>query len=219
MVLQEHDQRVRWIHEYTDRTKSPTLEGLAQTSFDSLDSLLLELQFAKDTPLVCYPHGQSLSGNELAERICHVMGELRGHSHGELLAHLHHLLPFVPRELREQVSVLIQKEHPLFFLIQEGCSKLVDVSNGAVIGRDPQVTIQLYDKHVSTKHFRVFPHTEVYMVEDLGSKNGTFLNGVQLKSNVPKALHRTDILTIGRDLQAKVATYCYEFHRKAMIGF
>lgn len=219
MVLQEHEQRIRWIHEYTERNKTPTLESLAQASFESLDDLLLQLQFTGNANLVRYPNGQSMTGNELAERICYVLGELKGNNSAELLAHLKHLAPYVPRELRAQVENLIQKEHPLFLLIQEGCSEIVDVSNGAVIGRDPRAHIQLYDEHISAKHLRIFPGTEAYMIEDLGSKNGTKLNGVPLASHVPKALHRADIVTIGRDLPAKVATYCYQFHRKAVIGF
>ncbi len=46
-----------------------------------------------------------------------------------------------------------------------------------LIGRSPECDIILPDRQVSRRHARVFREGEDYYVEDLGSKNGTWVNG------------------------------------------
>ena len=46
-----------------------------------------------------------------------------------------------------------------------------------LIGRDPSCDCQLDDKTVSTQHARLSYHHNQWWLEDLGSRNGTFLNG------------------------------------------
>ena len=45
------------------------------------------------------------------------------------------------------------------------------------IGRSPSVSIPLEDKTLSREHTQVYPKDGKYFVRDLGSKNGTFVNG------------------------------------------
>ncbi len=45
------------------------------------------------------------------------------------------------------------------------------------IGRDVDCDITLPDRQVSRNHARIFWHEDGYFVEDLGSKNGTHVNG------------------------------------------
>jgi pSer/pThr/pTyr-binding forkhead associated (FHA) protein len=45
------------------------------------------------------------------------------------------------------------------------------------VGRDPQVEFVLEDTLVSRRHFKVVHEEGAYYVEDLGSTNGTILNG------------------------------------------
>lgn len=46
-----------------------------------------------------------------------------------------------------------------------------------IVGRDPSVTFVLDDQGVSRRHFRVFLQGGAWLMEDLGSTNGTLVNG------------------------------------------
>ena len=48
------------------------------------------------------------------------------------------------------------------------------------IGRSPGNNIQIKDKSVSRKHLKIIRRGDKYFVEDLKSKNGTFINGNQI---------------------------------------
>ncbi len=50
------------------------------------------------------------------------------------------------------------------------------------IGRSPGNNIQIKDKSVSRKHLKIIRRGDKYFVEDLKSKNGTFINGNQISS-------------------------------------
>ncbi|TEB10569.1 FHA domain-containing protein [Pelotomaculum propionicicum] len=53
-----------------------------------------------------------------------------------------------------------------------------------VIGRGSVSDVVIKDSFTSTRHARVFVKDGQYWLEDLGSTNGTYLNGVQLKKPV-----------------------------------
>ncbi len=48
------------------------------------------------------------------------------------------------------------------------------------VGRSPDCTIVINEKGVSREHFTVHVKGEIVTIEDLGSKNGTFLNGKRI---------------------------------------
>jgi hypothetical protein len=58
----------------------------------------------------------------------------------------------------------------------------VPVTGPVVIGRSPGADIVLGDDFVSGRHARVAPQGDSAVVEDLGSTNGTVLNGKPLKA-------------------------------------
>ena len=63
------------------------------------------------------------------------------------------------------------------------------------IGRSPNADIQIDNLAVSKLHAKLFKDNGQYIVEDLNSTNGTFLNDTK----VPKAaLKHSDIVTIGK---------------------
>ena len=70
-----------------------------------------------------------------------------------------------------------------------------DLSAGAVLGRGDQADIRLQDTFASTAHARLAPHGDVVVLEDLGSTNGTYLNGEPLSG--PQPLHAGDRIRIG----------------------
>ena len=52
-----------------------------------------------------------------------------------------------------------------------------DLSDGALLGRGDQADIRLEDGFASSRHARLIPQGDVMVLEDLGSTNGTYLNG------------------------------------------
>jgi hypothetical protein len=62
------------------------------------------------------------------------------------------------------------------------------------IGRNPDCDVVLNDRQVSRVHARITWHDDHYEVEDLGSKNGTHLNGRDVAG--PEALHDGDEIQI-----------------------
>ena len=64
------------------------------------------------------------------------------------------------------------------------------------IGRSPKADIVIGDSFVSTMHARISPTRDGARVEDLGSTNGTLLNGRRLTS--PENAGDGDIITIGQ---------------------
>jgi hypothetical protein len=65
------------------------------------------------------------------------------------------------------------------------------------IGRDPATnTIALTDSSISTRHAQVTRTGDTFTVEDLGSRNGTFVNGE--KVTAPRALADNDVIRFGR---------------------
>jgi pSer/pThr/pTyr-binding forkhead associated (FHA) protein len=79
-----------------------------------------------------------------------------------------------------------------------GDSVLKEISIGAdpaTIGRSPQDRIFIDNPAVSFHHARVVSQAGVYYVEDVGSLNGTFLNGVRI-TQAP--LTYGDVITVGK---------------------
>ena len=65
-----------------------------------------------------------------------------------------------------------------------------------VMGRAPQVEVKLPDEGVSRTHARVRVETNQMWLEDLDSRNGTFLNGLRITEPAP--LKEGDKIQIGR---------------------
>ncbi|MCA9079312.1 MAG: SpoIIE family protein phosphatase [Planctomycetaceae bacterium] len=81
-------------------------------------------------------------------------------------------------------------------LLQDGQATPFPLAEGeSTIGRLPDCTIQLPSNMVSRKHARVFSQGSAFYVEDLGSGNGTFLNGEKIDGAHP--LKHNDRLKFG----------------------
>lgn len=63
------------------------------------------------------------------------------------------------------------------------------------IGRDLSNEVVINDPEISRRHSRLLFSNGAYLLEDLGSTNGTSINGQRLVS--PSALHHGDIITLG----------------------
>jgi pSer/pThr/pTyr-binding forkhead associated (FHA) protein len=53
------------------------------------------------------------------------------------------------------------------------------------IGRSANNGIVVNDAEISRRHAQITPHGEGYVLEDLGSTNGTFINGIRLTQSAP----------------------------------
>jgi len=71
------------------------------------------------------------------------------------------------------------------------------ITDSIIIGRDPMVDISLNDPEVSRQHVRLTQTASGYVLEDLGSTNGTFINGEQLEADTPISLVSGQTVSMG----------------------
>ena len=77
---------------------------------------------------------------------------------------------------------------------QPGQSFMVD-RDWLTLRRDPSNDIEINDPQVSRQHTRITRQGKMTVVEDLGSTNGTFVNGVRLTG--PHVLANGDVVGLG----------------------
>jgi len=83
-------------------------------------------------------------------------------------------------------------------LLQEGQAIPYHVGDGeTVVGRHPACTIQLKSNTVSRRHARFTKRDGQFYVEDLGSGNGTIVNGTQLQKEQPCPINHEDRIKFG----------------------
>jgi len=70
-----------------------------------------------------------------------------------------------------------------------------DVGTGATMGRSDGAEIRVDDPFASSAHARIFPRSDFMYVEDMGSTNGTYLNGRQIRT--AERLKVADVIRIG----------------------
>ena len=87
------------------------------------------------------------------------------------------------------------EEYPLL-VAQEGPLKgqRWQLSQTIVLGREASCDVVVADRQISRFHARITPTTEGVILEDLGSKNGTHLNGVPLTA--PVVLSDGDLVSV-----------------------
>jgi hypothetical protein len=79
--------------------------------------------------------------------------------------------------------------------LRKGAEWTLD-SSPVTIGRGPQNDVKLdSDEYASARHARVEPRRDGVWVEDTGSTNGTFLNGIKLTR--PRKLTPGDVVKVG----------------------
>ena len=98
-----------------------------------------------------------------------------------------------PRGRRRSATRLVITEGPL-------AGSTVPLSpSSIIIGRSPSCTLVLDDSYASSRHARVFPKDGTWWLEDLGSTNGTMMDGrpvhgaVELPMNIPVRIGQTTL--------------------------
>jgi hypothetical protein len=69
------------------------------------------------------------------------------------------------------------------------------LNGGVTIGRSPQTDIPIDDRFASGRHARIYQRDGFAYIEDMGSTNGTYLNGKRLES--AELLRTEDRIRIG----------------------
>jgi pSer/pThr/pTyr-binding forkhead associated (FHA) protein len=70
-----------------------------------------------------------------------------------------------------------------------------ELDGSATIGRSPAVEIQIDDPFASGRHARIYERGGLFYVEDMGSTNGTYLNGERVDAQ--ELLRGDDRIRIG----------------------
>ncbi len=92
-----------------------------------------------------------------------------------------------------------QKKPPSRVVVVEGDAhkgKGFTLGDELTVGRADKCDVMLDDAYVSQMHARIFSRGGTYMVEDLGSTNGTYLNRQRITS--PAQLQRGDRIKVGK---------------------
>lgn len=98
--------------------------------------------------------------------------------------------PMVPgrREAAKQLTVV---DGPL-----KGSHMAVSTLEEVVMGRSPECTFQLGDDFASARHARLFRRGSDWFVEDLDSRNGTFVGGYRIDQ--PERVSTGTDIKVGR---------------------
>lgn len=88
---------------------------------------------------------------------------------------------------------LINLRHKLDFFVEES----YEVTENEVIGRGKKCDIVIEDQYMSSKNSRIFKLSGKFYLEDMGSTNGTYLNGEPLGDTAVELLDG-DKISIGR---------------------
>jgi pSer/pThr/pTyr-binding forkhead associated (FHA) protein len=85
-------------------------------------------------------------------------------------------------------------QHAYLEVMGEKKEKVILGEEEAIIGRVPDCDVQILVENVSREHARVVYRNEEYHIEDLGSTNGIYVNGIKVERCI---LRKHDIIEIG----------------------
>ena len=77
----------------------------------------------------------------------------------------------------------------------QGDSFFYDVeSDELIIGRSMKADLSVADRFLSRRHAQLYRSDDSWMIEDMGSRNGTFVNGARV--NAPTVVSPGDVITM-----------------------
>ena len=133
--------------------------------------------------------------------------------HRETTASLNRNAPGTPSRFEESEPLQIDAPPPsatpaiCLVVLNNGRRIVVDTAQELLVGRKdnqrgiyPDVDLGLdggYDAGVSRRHAIITPHGGGFVIEDLASANGTFINGRRLPPQTPTPIRNGDELKFG----------------------
>jgi pSer/pThr/pTyr-binding forkhead associated (FHA) protein len=94
----------------------------------------------------------------------------------------------------------VRLKHSLLMTVGPSVGRIYPLNDIIVtVGRDLSNDIVIQDPEISRYHLRLRRQKQVFIVEDMGSTNGTFLNNLPLHE--PQALVGDDVLKLGTTVQ------------------
>jgi len=73
-----------------------------------------------------------------------------------------------------------------------------ELRQGAIyVGRSPHNTIQIKDSAISRRHLKIRKKEDRFFIKDLRSKNGSYVNGIQIESDTEIEISEGDPIVIG----------------------
>jgi two-component system cell cycle response regulator len=106
---------------------------------------------------------------------------------------------------QETINREIQKakEQPACLILIRGTPqghRYFITADQMIIGRDPSADISISDPSISRKHARVTRTENVVTLEDLGSSNGTAVNGKKIEKGNVVTLSKEDLVKLGNSI-------------------
>lgn len=99
----------------------------------------------------------------------------------------------------EQATVVGSKRPSATLVVRQGTQAGVTfplTSDQVIIGREEGVDIVIQDAEVSRHHCQISWQANAFIVHDLGSTNGVFVNGVEITA--PRPLQDGDTIRLGQ---------------------
>lgn len=109
-----------------------------------------------------------------------IVGALRGDLYGTRV-NSRNAGPARPRESRAENKN--RRQAPTHLVVTEGRLRGTSVplhDSGVLIGRNPECSLVLTDDYASGRHLRIYPGTDAWYADDLGSTNGTEVEGERI---------------------------------------
>ncbi len=100
-----------------------------------------------------------------------------------------HLGISVRRQTREGTKILFVKS-------ETAAGREIEVTNVVVLGRSDEADVALDDPYASEFHMRLVAQDNGIMLHDLGSTNGTYVNGRRVVA--PTQLRKGDTIQVGK---------------------
>src|SRR5690606_36435589 len=95
----------------------------------------------------------------------------------------------VRRQTREGTKILFVKS-------ETAAGREIEVTNVVVLGRSDEADVALDDPYASEFHMRLVAQDNGIMLHDLGSTNGTYVNGRRVVA--PTQLRKGDTIQVGK---------------------
>ena len=120
------------------------------------------------------------------------------------------IVPNLPRQITEGdyfsighalcqvVSSREENPYRLWYRIENQPWQEINFTEDVVLGRGDDVDLQINEGHISRNHALLKVASDNFYLQDLGSQNGTFLEGQRLPANQPFQIYPGQYFSVGR---------------------